>query len=81
MCGFGIKNGGVIEVNTEAISLELWACCTDAGVTTSTTGVERECFLHRGQNKRVVCYVSVSLVLLCIMNAPDILCLLNLNTN
>lgn len=40
------------------------ACCTDAGVRSSITGVERECFLRRGQNKRVVCYVSVSLVLL-----------------
>lgn len=40
------------------------ACCTEAGVRSSTTGVEAECFLHRGQNKRVVCYVSVSLVLL-----------------
>lgn len=39
------------------------ACCTDAGVRNSTTGVGRECS-HRGQNKRVVCYVSVSLVLL-----------------
>ena len=40
------------------------ACCTDEGVRSSTTGVEAECILHRGQNKRVVCYVSVSLVLL-----------------
>ena len=40
------------------------ACCTDAGVRSSATGVEGECFVHRGQNKRVVCYVSVSLVLL-----------------
>ncbi len=44
------------------------ACCTDAGVRSSTTGVEGECFLHRGQNKRIVCYVSVSLVLLPVMH-------------
>lgn len=40
------------------------ACCTDAGVRGATTGVGREHSLHGGQNKRVVCYVSVSLVLL-----------------
>lgn len=40
------------------------ACCTDAGVRSSATGTEAEGFLPWGQNKRVVCYVSVSLVLL-----------------
>lgn len=40
------------------------ACFTDARVRGTTTGVRREHSLHGGQNKRVVCYVSVSLVLL-----------------
>lgn len=50
--------------NWDFVVVHSVACCTDAGVRSSATGVEGECFLHRGQNKRVVCYVSVSLVLL-----------------
>lgn len=44
------------------------AYCTEAGARSGNPGVERERFLHRGQNKRVVCYVSVSLVLLPVMH-------------